>query len=370
MVSAASVTESPAANPPEFTTPENQGPVTTAQFDPEKNGYGRATVPSQGIGGPTGITEKPANFGPPPAFAPAAPPAAVTPSETPISAVVGMRSPAEQERLKAKAESDRKIAEARQMALDKAEIDRTAGAQAKFEEGVGGKRAELAMTTETEIAQNAKRAGTLFSAADTVINAVKRSPNYVGVFAKPGLLNAAGATLSEAAKPGGRFTIVDVEQRVLQAMPGTTPQNLRDRELASSALAEIELGYTQTYLAKQGAVTEGERKIVRAIPGGLSSSPQFLEIKSKLIRERAQYDMDVNTAFEEYMRAKPNGNALDFTRNSPLYKEIRRNFEIKTAKLAGTLPALPSKERPAVQTNESSNPAASYAEGLLRRRSQ
>jgi len=373
MVSAASVTESPAANPPAFTTPENQGPVTTAQFDPEKNGYGRATVPSQGIGGPTGITVKPANFGPPPAFAPAAPtpaapPAAVTPSETPISA--GMRSPAEQERLKAELDSKRKIAEAKQIALDKAEIDRTIGAEARLQEGIGTKRAGLAIATETEIAQNAKRAGTLFSAADTVLNSVKRSPNYFGVFAKPGLLNAAGATLAEAAKPGGRFTIVDVEQRVLQAMPGTTQENLLDRERAASALAEMELSYTQTYMDKQGAVTEGERKITRAIPGGLSNSPKFLEIKSKLLRERAQYDMDVNTAFEEYLRAKPNGNALDFTRNSPLYKEIHKNFEITTAQIAKTLPALPSKERPAAPANQPSNPAASYAEGLLRRRSQ
>ena len=356
------VTENPPMGAVPMTTPEDQERVTTGTTNPADFGYKPAQVGN--LSAPAVVTAKPANFGPPPALSRAA----VTPSEPPPSA--GMMSPAEQERRKAKAESERKIEEARQMALDKAEIERTAGAQAKFEEGVGGKRAELAMATETEIAQNAKRAGTLFSAADTVINSVKRSPNYFGVFAKPGLLNAAGATLSEAAKPGGRFTIVDVEQRVLQAMPGTTQENLLDREKAASALAEIELGYTQTYLAKQGAVTEGERKIVRAIPGGLSSSPKFLEIKSKLIRERAQYDMDVNTAFEEYMRAKPNGNALDFTRNNTLYKEIRRNFEITTAEIAKTLPALPSKERRAAPANESSNPAASYAEGLLRRRSQ
>ena len=356
------VTENPPMGAVPMTTPEDQERVTTGTTNPADFGYKPAQVGN--LSAPAVVTAKPANLGPPPALSRAA----VIPSEPPPSA--GMRSPAEQERLKAKAESDRKIAEARQMALDKAEIDRTAGAQAKFEEGVGGKRAELAMATETEIAQNAKRAGTLFSAADTVINSVKRSPNYFGVFAKPGLLNAAGATLAEAAKPGGRFTLVDVEQRVLQAMPGTTQENLLDREKAASALAEIELGYTQTYLAKQGAVTEGERKIVRAIPGGLSSSPKFLEIKSKLIRERAQYDMDVNTAFEEYMRAKPNGNALDFTRNNTLYKEIRRNFEITTAEIAKTLPALPSKERPAAPANQPSNPAASYAEGLLRRRSQ
>ena len=361
-VSAASVTSAPPVAPPVPTTSEDQDRVTTAQTNPALFGYRQAMVPSQGVGAPPAITSRPSNFGPPPALTPAQ----ITPSATPISEA-GMRSQAALEREKAQAESDRKIEEARRIAENQAKINQTAGAEAKFAENIGGKRGDLAVAAEAEIAQNAKRAGTLFTAADTVINSVKRSPNYFGVFAKPGLLNAAGATLSEAAKPGGRFTIVDVEQRVLQAMPGTTSQNLRDRELASSALAEIELGYTQTYLAKQGAVTEGERKIVRAIPGGLSSSPQFLEIKGKLIRERAQYDMNLNTAFEEYMRMKPNGNALDFTRNSPLYKDIHKAFEIKTAEIAKTIPALPSNQRPANQAG-TANPAESYAQSLLRRR--
>jgi len=186
------VTENPPMGAVPMTTPEDQERVTTGTTNPADFGYKPAQVGN--LSAPAVVTAKPANFGPPPALSRAA----VTPSEPPPSA--GMMSPAEQERRKAKAESDRKIAEAKQIALDKAEIDRTAGAQAKFEEGVGGKRAELAISTETEIAQNAKRAGTLFSAADTVINSVKRSPNYFGVFAKPGLLNAAGATLAEAAK--------------------------------------------------------------------------------------------------------------------------------------------------------------------------
>ena len=214
------------------------------------------------------------------------------------------------------------------------------------------------------MSQNAENAGKLFTAADTVVKAVKKSPDYFGVFNKPGVLNAIGATVSEAAKPGGRFTIIDVEQKVLQSMPGTTKENLLDREKAASALSEIELGYTLTYLAKQGAVTEGERKIVRSIPGGLSSSPKFLEFKSKLIRERAQYDMDLNTAYNEYLRVKPNGDALDFKRNSPLYKEIHNGFERKTAELANTIPALTTKERPKQED------AGSYAADLLKRRMQ
>jgi hypothetical protein len=279
-----------------------------------------------------------------------------------------MLSPAQLAREKAETEQKMAIAQAIAIEEGKAKVASGVGAEGKRQETMGAERGKLAIAEEQKFSMNAENAGKLFTAADTVVNSVRKSPDYFGVFNKPGILNAIGATLSEVGKPGGRFTIVDVEQKVLQSMPGTTKENLRDRELAASALAEIELGYTQNYLAKQGAVTEGERKIVRAIPGGLSSSPKFLEIKSKLIRERAQYDMDLNTAYTEYLRAKPNGDAIDFKRNSPLYKEIHGAFERKTAELAETIPALPTKERkPAPPPT---NPALDYAESLRKRMQQ
>jgi hypothetical protein len=253
------------------------------------------------------------------------------------------------------------------MKREEARIAAGLGAEAKRQETIGAERGKLAVAEETKFGLNAENAGKLYTAADTVVNSVRRSPDYFGVFNKPGVVNAIGATVAEAAKPGGKFTIIDVEQKVLQSMPGTTKENLLDREKAASALAEIELGYTQTYLAKQGAVTEGERKIVRAIPGGLSSSPKFLELKGKLIRERAQYDMDLNLAYSEYLRSKPNGDALDFKRNSPLYKEIHNGFERKTAELANTIPAVPSKER---KTAPQGNQALDYAESLRKRMQQ
>jgi hypothetical protein len=284
--------------------------------------------------------------------------------EAPPPQMVGMRSPAELERAKLKEASDLAVRQARAVAQAQAEVAAGQGAEAKRRETIGADLGRLAVAEETKLSQNAENAGKLFTAADTVVNAVKKSPDYFGVFNKPGVLNAIGSTVAEAAKPGGKFTIIDVEQKVLQSMPGTTKENLLDREKAASALAEIELGYTQNYLAKQGAVTEGERKIVRSIPGGLSSSPKFLELKSKLIRERAQYDMDLNTAYNEYLRAKPNGDALDFKRNSPLYKEIHNGFERKTAGLSNTIPAVPTKERPKQED------AGSYAADLLKRRMQ
>ena len=297
---------------------------------------------------------------------PAVPPAVPLATATPAG---GMQSAQQRERAKAKEASELAVQQALAIEEGKAKIGAGLGAEARFAETIGGKRGEAAVAEETRIAQNAQNAGKLFTAADTVINSVKESPNYFGVFNKPGALNAIGSTLAEVGKPGGRFTLLDVEAQVVKLMPGTTTKNLLDREKAASALAEIELGYTQTYLAKQGAVTEGERRIVRAIPGGLSSSPQFLELKGKLIKERAQYDININTAYSEYLKVNPRGNALDFQRNSPLYKEIHSAFEKETAKLAGTTPALPTKERQNSGPAKS-NAASSYVEDLLKRRGQ
>jgi hypothetical protein len=250
----------------------------------------------------------------------------------------------------------------RELAREKALIEANEGATAEGKKSESKKRAEEAVAKEIEIADKANNAGRMFTAADTVIQAVTRSQNYFGLFDKPGVLAAIGSTLSEVGKPGGKFTLVDVEDKVVKLMPGTTPQNLLDRKNAASALAEIELTFTKDFMSKQGQITEGERKIVRAIPGGLSDSAKFLEIKAKLIRERAQFDMDVNLAFQEYMLTKPDGNATDFTRSS-LYKGIYRDFQNNLAELGKTIPALPTKER-------RPDAASSYAQDLLRRRAQ
>ena len=250
----------------------------------------------------------------------------------------------------------------KELTREKALIEANEGAAAEGKKSESKKRAEEAVTKEAEILAKADNAGRMFTAADTVIKAVNRSPNYFGVFDKPGALNAIGKTFAEFGKPTSNITLVDVEGRVVQLMPGTTPQNLVDRKNTASALAEIELTFTRDFMSKQGQITEGERKIVRAIPGGLSDSPKFLELKAKLIRERAQFDMDVNLAFEEYMKAQPGGNAIQFIR-SDLYKGIYRDFQNSLAEIGKTIPALPTKER-------RPNDASSYAQDLLRRRAQ
>jgi hypothetical protein len=299
-------------------------------------------------------------------------PVETVPEAPPPPQMVGMRTPSQLAREKAEDEQRRAIAQAIAIEEGKAKVAAGAGAEAKLQETIGSKRGDLAVAEEAKILTNANSAGRMFVAADTVINAVKRSPNYFGIFNKPGVLNAIGATFAELAKPNSTVTIVDVGARVAQLMPGTTPENLLDREKAGSALAEIELTYTQNFMEKQGQVTEGERKIVRAIPGGMSSSPKFLEIKSKLIKERAQYDMDVSLAYNEYMRSNPRGNALDFQRNSGIYKEIYQKFQNNLADLGKTIPAVPSKERPRQDSagSATTSSAGSYAADLLKRRMQ
>jgi hypothetical protein len=268
------------------------------------------------------------------------------------------KAKADQKRAEDKAIADKR--REKELAREKALIEAEEGAAAEGKKAEARKRAEDAVKKEAEIAQKADSAGRMFTAADTVIKSVTRSPSYFGVFDKPGALSSIGSTFSELL--GGKIKLVDVEDKVVKLMPGTTPQNLLDRKNAAAALTEIELTFTQEFMNKEGQITEGERKIVRAIPGGLSDSAKFLELKSKLIRERAQFDMDVNLALEEYLKSKPNGNATDFVR-SPLYKDIYNGFQRNLAEIGKTVPALPNKER-------QPNNASSYAEDLLRRRGQ
>jgi hypothetical protein len=146
--------------------------------------------------------------------------------------------------------------------------------------------------------------------------------------------------------PNGSIAIEGLEDAIRQAMPGVKQKDLDNIKLAAADLAEIELAFTRTYLDKQGPVTEGERKIVRAVPGNVSSSPEVLKTRMDLLKMRSQYDIDVADAFGTWQEKNPNGSYLKFER-SGLYKELNKGFEEQTANYFNTMPAIPSRQRAA-----------------------
>jgi hypothetical protein len=93
----------------------------------------------------------------------------------------------------------------------------------------------------------------------------------------------------------------------------------------------MELAYTILYMQKQGAITEGERAIVRNIGGSISQSPSVLMQKAKLIGMRAQHDINVGEAWNRYQEQNPRANYNQFER-SPAYKSLINSYDQELAK--------------------------------------
>ena len=92
-------------------------------------------------------------------------------------------------------------------------------------------------------------------------------------------------------------------------------------------------------------MTEGERKIVRAIPGTTSTSPEVLRSRMELLKSRSQFDIDTADAFRQWQDKNPGRSYLEFERKSDLYKEIKKGFEAETEKIFGGIKAVPTSQR-------------------------
>ncbi len=157
-------------------------------------------------------------------------------------------------------------------------------------------------------------------------------------------------------------------------MPGIKQKDLDNVTKAATELAEVELAFTRLYLAKQGAVTEGERKIVRAIPGTVSSSPEVLKTRMELLKARSQYDMDVNDAFRQWQDKNPGRSYLEFERKSDLYKDIKKGFEAESEKIFGGIKAVPTSQRKQEATPAAGTPSPGFIRdpvtGVIRRKKE
>jgi hypothetical protein len=209
-----------------------------------------------------------------------------------------------------------------------------------------GVLAKSAGEKEASIEDTYAAAQRLYGSTTRVADYLKQSPNFFGIFARPGVTAAFGNLVKEGIQtPGGTLNIAGFEDAMRAVMPGVTQRDLDNISKAAAELAEMELTYTRLYLAKQGAVTEGERKIVRAIPGTTSSSPEVLRTRMELLKSRSQFDLDVVDAFREWQDKNPGRSYLEFERKSDLYKEIKKNFADETEKIFGGIKAVPTRQR-------------------------
>ena len=139
-------------------------------------------------------------------------------------------------------------------------------------------------------------------------------------------------------------------------MPGIKQKDLDNVTRAAGELAEIELAYTQLYLARQGAITEGERAIVRRLGGDTSNSSGVLKSRMELLQARSQYDIDRIDAFKQWKEKNPRKNIMDFE-NTSLSRDLKEQFERRLATMLDGLPAIPSRKKQAPQPPAAGSPS-------------
>jgi hypothetical protein len=252
-----------------------------------------------------------------------------------------------------------------------------AGLQSKQEIAAAAKETEAraaevgkkAAEKETSLEDNEANARRVYGSTTRVLDYIKQSPNYFGIFARPNISSAIGTLIREGMQtPSGTLNLAGFEESMRKLMPGVTQKDLDNVTKAATELAEVELAFTRLYLAKQGAVTEGERKIVRAIPGTVSNSPEVLRSRMELLKARSQYDIDVADAFRQWQDKNPGRSYFEFERKSDMYKQIKKDFEAETEKIFGGIKAVPTRQRAEERPAVSSPAAGRRNAGDARRR--
>lgn len=212
-------------------------------------------------------------------------------------------------------------------------------AEAKTAAEARGKRA---VASEEALIEADKNARGLFFSAQDVKNKLSKSATYFGIFKRPGLMASLGNLINEGVDLGSmKVRLGGFEDTVRQLMPGITRTDINNVLSAAGSLADIELAYTKLYLKGQGQVTEGERAIVRRIPGTISSSPEVLKEKMDLLEMRAQFDMDLAQAYRDWQKTNPGKNFNAFEKSDE-YTNTYNNFQKDLSRRFGTQPAVPS----------------------------
>lgn len=202
---------------------------------------------------------------------------------------------------------------------------------------------------EATIPEKNDAAREMYSLASRVEQRSRESENFLGIFDRPGLLPALGTALSGGFRTkDGTFDVKGFESAITKLLPGVSENDIKNINLIAGDLADIELVYTKLRMGGQGPLTEGERAIVRRIGGSVSENPASLLAKMKLVKMRAQYDIDVYSAFNQYMQNKPEGNWREFSiKELPKMRQEYDNLLAKAFKTKAAAPSSPKGSSPA-----------------------
>jgi hypothetical protein len=210
------------------------------------------------------------------------------------------------------------------------------------------KDAEFSALTRSNIFSAADVAPRLSSLAQSNMQLIQDNPDAVGVLSGGGVGNAVLGLLSKirigGQAAGADFDTSGIEKAIRDIGPTKLPNENKDvyearrqRNIDASLqivrnLAEMELNFAKSFMKGQGAVSNMERNITRALGGNISDSRTALMAKNDLLIITADADEKIRDAYVDWANKNPNKGA-EYFKGSEEEKSIRNEYNAKVTAL-------------------------------------
>jgi hypothetical protein len=208
-------------------------------------------------------------------------------------------------------------------------------AEQKRRERIAEEKAKSEVKSRDEIISNAKTAMVIEKPA-TQIFKIASDPvksKALGLLENPDVFSAVAGVTADGVQIGPfRMGIPAVREAVAKVTgdPKEREQILNALQMLSRNYSEIELNFTRLYLKGEGAVTEGERAIVRQVSGGVGNRRTVALAQTETLLQRAAFDKAVKTELLRWEKANPNKSIDEFTESAgykKLYSDLERNTD-------------------------------------------
>jgi hypothetical protein len=199
---------------------------------------------------------------------------------------------------------------------------------------IAEERAKSEVKSRDEIIANAKTAMIIEKPANQIFK-IASDPirsKALGLLENPDVFSAVAGAAAEGVRAGpiniGIPAIRDAVAKV-SGDPKEREKILNALQMLSRNYSEIELNFTRLYLKGEGAVTEGERAIVRQVSGGVGNRRTVALAQTETLLQRAAFDKAVKTELLRWEKANPNKSIDEFSESTG-YKNLVKNLEQNT----------------------------------------
>jgi hypothetical protein len=203
-----------------------------------------------------------------------------------------------------------------------------------IKEGAIEETKKIAIPEQTALSDAVKQAPTNLILSQSLVNDVKAHPDLFGKLMQPTIWSSAANLLDTGVQIGqfGSISIPGIKDFVQQLDPAAAkdPKKLEAWTRIISNMAKVKLGYAQSVLKGQGAVSDNERRLIDTAVGDPSrDSAQNMLMKAKAIEIEARNATEQNKLWE---KSRDKMNWAQFKASSQ-YKEMQRAQFYRTAKV-------------------------------------